>query len=94
MDDIVLVITQHDHAMDEIAALRRELGRNAEKIAACVVLDTAIFALKGCHRQCRPRHHSAAARADYLDLLVGRLGDPALPAETPTAMPTLVAEAA
>jgi hypothetical protein len=27
-------------------------------------------------------------------LLVGRLGDPALPAETPTAMPTLVAEAA
>jgi len=68
MDDIVLVITQHDHAMDEIAALRRELGRNAEKIAACVVLDTAIFALKGCHRQCRPRHHlgSGAGRLSRL----------------------------
>jgi hypothetical protein len=94
MDDIVLVITQHDHAMDEIAALRRELGRNAEKIAACVVLDTAIFALKGVIANADHDITSAAARADYLDLLVGRLGDPALPAETPTAMPTLVAEAA
>lgn len=94
MDDIVLVITQHDHTMDEIAALRRELGRNAEKIAACVVLDTAIFALKGVIANADHDITSAAARADYLDLLVGRLGDPALPAETPTAMPTLVAEAA
>jgi uncharacterized protein involved in exopolysaccharide biosynthesis len=93
MDDIVLVITQHDHAMDEIAALRRELGRNAEKIAACVVLDTAIFALKGVIANADHDITSAAARADYLDL-PGRLGDPALPAETPTAMPTLVAEAA
>jgi hypothetical protein len=47
MDDIILVITQHDHAMDEVSALRRELGRNAEKIAACVMVDTAIFALRG-----------------------------------------------
>jgi uncharacterized protein involved in exopolysaccharide biosynthesis len=47
MDDILLVITQHDHAMDEIASMRRELGRNADKIAACVVVDTAIFAMKG-----------------------------------------------
>jgi hypothetical protein len=46
MDDILLVITQHDHAMDEIASMRRELGRNADKIAACVVVDTAIFAMK------------------------------------------------
>jgi hypothetical protein len=68
MDDIVLVITQHDHAMDEIAALRRELGRNAEKIAACVVLDTAIFALKGVIANADHDITSAAARADYLDL--------------------------
>jgi hypothetical protein len=47
MDDIILVITQHDHAMDEVSSLRRELGRNGEKIAACVMVDTAIFALKG-----------------------------------------------
>jgi uncharacterized protein involved in exopolysaccharide biosynthesis len=46
MDDIVLVITQHDHAMDEVASLQRALGRNAEKIAACAMVDTAIFALK------------------------------------------------
>jgi hypothetical protein len=26
--------------------MRRELGRNADKIAACVVVDTAIFAMK------------------------------------------------
>jgi hypothetical protein len=32
--------------MDEVASLRRELGRNAEKIAACVLVDTAVFALK------------------------------------------------
>ncbi len=94
MDDIVLVITQHDHATDEIAALRRELGRNAEKIAACVVLDTAIFCAERVSSNAGHDITSAAARADYLDLLVGRLGDPALPAETPTAMPTLVAEAA
>jgi hypothetical protein len=47
MDDILLVITQHDHAMDEIASMRRELGRNADKIAACVLVETAIFAMKG-----------------------------------------------
>jgi hypothetical protein len=46
MDEIIVVITQHDHAMDEVASLRRELGRNAEKIAACAVVDTAVFALK------------------------------------------------
>jgi succinoglycan biosynthesis transport protein ExoP len=46
MDEIIVVITQHDHAMDEVASLRRELGRNAEKIAACVLVDTAVFALK------------------------------------------------
>ncbi len=47
MDDIVLVITQHDHAADEIASLRRELGRNAEKIAACIVVDTSALTIKG-----------------------------------------------
>ena len=44
---LVLVITQHDHAIDEIAALRRELGRNTNKLAACIIVDTAIFAVKG-----------------------------------------------
>jgi hypothetical protein len=44
MDDLIILITQHDDAMAEVAALRRELGRNAEKIAACVMVDTAIFA--------------------------------------------------
>lgn len=43
IDDILVVVTQHDHAMDEVASLRRELGRNGQKIAACVVVDTAIF---------------------------------------------------
>ncbi|MEA2839215.1 MAG: polysaccharide biosynthesis transport protein [Methylobacteriaceae bacterium] len=46
IDDIILVLTQHDHAMDEVSSLRRELGRNGEKIAACILVDTAIFALK------------------------------------------------
>jgi uncharacterized protein involved in exopolysaccharide biosynthesis len=46
MDDVIVVITQQDHAKDEIAALRRALGRNAEKIAACVVVDTVIFAMR------------------------------------------------
>ncbi|MEA2757440.1 MAG: polysaccharide biosynthesis transport protein [Methylobacteriaceae bacterium] len=46
MDEIIMVITQHDHARDEVASLRRELGRNAEKIAACVLVDTAVFALR------------------------------------------------
>ncbi|MBV9395172.1 MAG: GumC family protein [Methylobacteriaceae bacterium] len=46
MDDVIVVITQHDDAMAEAAALRDELGRNAQKIAACVMVDTAIFALK------------------------------------------------
>jgi uncharacterized protein involved in exopolysaccharide biosynthesis len=47
MDDVVLVITQHDHPADEIASLKRELGRNADKIAACIVVDTAALAIKG-----------------------------------------------
>jgi hypothetical protein len=46
MDDIILVITERDHAMDEVASLRRELGRNGDKVAACVMMDSAIFALK------------------------------------------------
>jgi uncharacterized protein involved in exopolysaccharide biosynthesis len=46
MDDLIILIGQHDDAMAEVAALRRELGRNAEKIAACVMVDTAIFAVK------------------------------------------------
>jgi hypothetical protein len=37
---------------------------------------------------------SAAARADYFDLLVDHLGDSALLAETPDAMPAALAEAA
>ena len=46
MDDIILVITERDHAMDEVASLRRELGRNGDKVAACVMIESAIFALK------------------------------------------------
>jgi hypothetical protein len=46
IDDILVVVTQHDHAIDEVTSLRRALGPNAKKIAACATVDTAIFAIK------------------------------------------------
>jgi uncharacterized protein involved in exopolysaccharide biosynthesis len=46
IDDVILVMTEHDDANNDLASLRGELGRNSEKIAACVVVDTAIFAMR------------------------------------------------
>jgi hypothetical protein len=46
VDDILVVVTQHDHPTDEIASIRRELGDKSGKIAACITVDTAIFAIK------------------------------------------------
>ena len=46
MDDIILVVTQHDDVEAEASSLRHALGRNAEKIAGCVVVDTSVFAMR------------------------------------------------
>ena len=43
VDDIILVAEEGE---PEVAALRRELGRNGDKIAACVMVDSAICALQ------------------------------------------------
>ncbi|MBV8849426.1 MAG: GumC family protein [Methylobacteriaceae bacterium] len=43
IDDILLVTT-HEDTIGDLAALRGTIGHNAEKIAACVVIDSVIFA--------------------------------------------------